>query len=265
MLKAQSRWFLALPGAPRRRRLQVVAGALLMWLPATAQGPGSSHEAPGPGILTVEQIASRLDQMNARRAGALRGYVSRREMSLHYKGLLASRQAQEVVEMTYAAPSSKQFAVLSSSGSVLLRDSVFQREMDGERAAAEPGARQEAALTPANYNLKLVGQERLPEGECYVLAVSPKTSSRFTYEGKVWVQSQDFAVVRIEARPAKNPSFWVRDGEFTVQYRKIDEFWLPRETVSSSHMRLGGDATFTIQFGAYRLLNVAPLSPETTH
>ena len=248
------------PRAARSRRLQWAAGVVLLWLPAAAQGPAAEH-----GPLTAEVIASRMEEMNARRAGALRRYVSEREMTLSYKGLLTSRRAQELVEMTFTAPGSKRFAVLSSSGSPLIRDSVFQREMDGEMASAEPQARQQAALTPANYNLKLLGEEHLPEGDCYVLAVSPRTSSRFAYSGKVWVQHPDYAVVRIEGKPALNPSFWVQDGEFTSQYGKIGDFWLPRQTVSSSHIRLGGQATFTMQFGGYRLLDVVPLPPEPPH
>ncbi|MGI4830046.1 MAG: hypothetical protein ACRYFU_17880 [Janthinobacterium lividum] len=242
-----------------RMMLQMCVGSLLLWLPAEAQAP-----AGAPVAWTAEQITGRLEQMNARRAQALHGYSSRREMTLRYKGILTNRQANQVVEMTFTAPGSKTFAVLSSSGSPLLRDSVFQREIDGETAAAAVEARQGAALTAANYHLKLLGEERLPVGNCFVLAVSPKTSSRFAYEGKVWVQSADFAIVRIEGRPAQNPSFWVRDGEFVSEYGKIGDFWLPRETISNSHVRFGGEATFTMQFSAYRLLNVSPMTAESS-
>lgn len=245
---------------PHERLVQQVCVALLLlWTPAAAQAP-----AAAPEVLTGEQVVVRLEQMNARRAMALREYTNRREMTLRYKGLLASRQASEIVEMTFTAPASKTFAIRSSTGSPLLRDDVFQREIDSETAAADVQARQGAALTVANYNVELLGEARLPEGNCYVLAVVPKTSSRFAYQGKVWVQSSDFAIVRIEGRPAQNPSFWVRDGEFISQYGKVGDFWLPRETVSTSHVRFGGDATFTMRFGSYRLLHVVPLAAESS-
>ena len=210
--------------------------------------------------LTAEQIAGHLEAMNGRRDAALKSYESRRVMTLMYKGLLTNKRASETVLMTFTAPGTKDFKSLSESGSRLLRDNVFQREIDNEQAAAGADARLERALTPANYNLRLVGEAQLPQGDCYILEVSPKTRSRFGYSGRVWVQSTDFAVVRIQAQPSENPSFWVEDGQFTSTFEKIGNFWLPSQTVSTSHVRLGGDATFDIQFGPYRILDALPVS-----
>ena len=267
MRETSNRPLLCPAALPRRvTRLLWRTPLLLCSLPAfcIVVADGQSPAKPLPA-LSAEEIAGRVEAMNARRAAALLGYVDRREMTLTYKGLLTNRRARELVEMRFTAPASKRFTVLSSSGSPLLRDGVFQREMDNELAAMDPQARREAALTPANYHLTLLGQQHLPEGDCYLLEVSPKTSSRFAYSGKVWIESPDFAVVRIEGRPAQNPSFWVRDGEFTAQYGKIGDFWLPQQTASSSHIRLGGEASFTIQFGSYQLLNALPLTAEAAH
>jgi hypothetical protein len=53
-----------------------------------------------------------------------------------------------------------------------------------------------------------VGYEPTGMGGQYVLRVSPKSRSKYVYRGKVWVDGTDFAVRRIEAEPAQNPSFW---------------------------------------------------------
>jgi len=37
------------------------------------------------------------------------------------------------------------------------------------------------------------------------LAVNPKRDDAYLYRGKVYVDSEDFAVTQIEAEPAKNP------------------------------------------------------------
>ena len=42
----------------------------------------------------------------------------------------------------------------------------------------------------------------------YVMRVEPLRETKFLYRGTIWIDSQDFAVTRIEAEPAKNPSFW---------------------------------------------------------
>ena len=236
------------------------AGLLLCWVTVGAQ------TAPhGPAPPTADEIALRVNQRNLEQAAALKAYVSRRVMTLTYKGILADKHASETVEMSYTEPATKRFTVLSSSGSALLRDSVFQREMTMEAAAAtDAKAKQESAFTPANYALRLLGEEKLPEGDCYVLEVSPRTQSPYGYAGKVWVQSAEFAIVRIQARPVEDPSFWVRDGEFTSEFEKVGNFWLPRKTVSSSHIRLGGNATFSIEFGPYRVVNAEPFGGAGT-
>ncbi len=40
--------------------------------------------------------------------------------------------------------------------------------------------------------------------------VEPQTNNKLLFRGRIWVDAEDFAVVRIEAVPAKNPSFWTK-------------------------------------------------------
>jgi hypothetical protein len=47
----------------------------------------------------------------------------------------------------------------------------------------------------------------------YVLKVKPRTKDKYLYRGRVWVAAQDFAVVRLEAEPANNASFWTKNSE----------------------------------------------------
>ena len=64
------------------------------------------------------------------------------------------------------------------------------------------------ALNHDNYNFSFVGREKTPTGFVYILAVEPRTQNKLLYRGRIWVDATDFAVMRIEAEPAKNPSFW---------------------------------------------------------
>ncbi len=276
---AAARW--TPPGTLRVRRASVLGlvFGLLLGASGTAQrlaaGPGPAFAAGAESAaagtaavvspeamlpaLSAEQIAAHMQHYIEWRAEALHSYESRRVMVLAYKGSLIDKQASETVQMTYTAPSSKQFVILSAMGSPLLRDSVFQRAMDSEQQAATRG---DTHVTPANYDMQLLGRDRLPEGDCYVLAVTPRHNNRFTFRGKIWVQGTDFAVVRIEAQPVEAPSFWVKNGEFRTEYSKVGDFWFPARTVSSSHIRMGGDATLTIQYGPYHILSATPLQAQ---
>ena len=91
-----------------------------------------------------------------------------------------------------------------------------------------------------------------------MLAVYPKTRSKYLYRGKVWVDGTDFAVTRIDAEPAQNPSFWTKENDIHHEYMKVQDFWLPRRNESVSYIRLGGRATLTIEYKNYRVTDSRP-------
>jgi hypothetical protein len=57
--------------------------------------------------------------------------------------------------------------------------------------------------------------------------------------------------VRIQAEPAKNPSFWLSNISIDSRFEHIGPFWLPASNTSVSHIRLGGEARLTINYGTY--------------
>ena len=224
--------------------------------------PPSITTAP----LSVDQVVNNLIQKDQERAKALRHFDSTRVYRLSYRGFLGDRDAEMTVDATYDSPSTKNFKVLSQSGSKSMIEHAFKRLLDGEKEAAEPDVRAHTLLNRDNYNFALVAFE--PSGanssngrSQYVLAVSPKTASKYVYRGKVWVDATDFAVTKIDAEPAQNPSFWTKTNEVHHEYMKVQDFWLPRRNESVSYIRLGGRATLTIDYENYRIV----ASPLTGH
>jgi len=69
--------------------------------------------------------------------------------------------------------------------------------------------------------------------------------SKLLYRGRIWVDAADFAVVRIEATPTKNLSFWTKETKIEQEYAKVGGFWLPLFNRSSSAIGLGGHACLT--------------------
>jgi len=45
-----------------------------------------------------------------------------------------------------------------------------------------------------------------------IIPIPPRTNRRdkYLFEEKIWIESQEFAIVRIAGHPAKNPSFWIK-------------------------------------------------------
>jgi hypothetical protein len=198
--------------------------------------PPSITTAPLP----VDEVVNNLVRRDAERAQALSHYESTRVYRLIYIGFPGNRQAEMTVEATYDRPSTKLFQVISQSGSKLVMDRVFKRLLESEKEAAEPEMHARTLLNRDNYDFALIGFEASEAGGQYVLAVYPKTRSKYLYRGKVWVDGTDFAVTRIDAEPAQNPSFWTKKSEIHHEYMKVQDFWLPRRNESVSYIRLGG-------------------------
>ncbi len=135
--------------------------------------PPSITTAP----LSVDQVVSNLVRKDEARAQALHHYESTRVYRLSYRGFLGNRDAEMTVEATYDSPSTKNFKVLSETGSKAMIDHAFKRLLDSEKEAAQPEVRAHTLLNRDNYDFALVGFESTDKGSQYVLAVFPKTSN----------------------------------------------------------------------------------------
>jgi hypothetical protein len=235
---------------------------LLFLLAATLVGGAGASADSGPlppsittAPLSVDQVVNNLVRKDEERAQALRHYESIRVYRLSYRGFPGDREAEMTVKATYDSPSTKNFRVISQAGSKLIVDRVFKRLLESEKEAAEPEMHARNLLNRANYDIALVGYEPSDKGSQYVLAVYPKTKSKYLYRGKVWVDGTDFAVTRIDAEPAQNPSFWTKKSEIHHEYIKVQDFWLPRRNESVSYIRLGGRATLTIEYDNYSVID----------
>lgn len=212
-----------------------------------------------PKPLPLEQILVNLEQRNAQRAAALEQFEGKRTYRMQYRGFPSDRDAEMVVKVIFRAPNSKEFTVLSQTGSKFVIDHVFKKLLEGEQEASKGENRHDTALTRQNYDFELAGYETTPDGGQYVLRLLPKTKNKFLYRGKVWVDAKDFAVVRIEGEPGKNPSIWIKQTGIAHKYVKVDGFWLPAENHTESFIRLGGKATLSIEYQDYKIIKTTPI------
>jgi outer membrane lipoprotein-sorting protein len=217
-----------------------------------AQRPLASEVRLG-ATLSAEDVVNEMIRRNLQRSEALNGFEATRIYRIEYHGFPGSRSAEMVVDVKYKSPATKEFIVRSSTGSRLLIDRVLQKLLQSEREALSPENQSRVALNHQNYDFILEGQETTPDGLFYVLSVEPRTDNKLLYRGRIWVDAKDFAVARIEAAPAKNPSFWIKDVKIEHIYRKVDGFWLPASNRSTSTTRLGGRALLTIEYKDYQV------------
>jgi hypothetical protein len=225
--------------------IAVAALTAVVWV-----APAYANDEPAPPALNADQVVARLMQKNAERAEALEHYVGHRRYHLEYHGFPSSKEATMEVNASFDAPASKRFTVTSETGSKLILNRVFRRLLESEQEATDESNAKRTALTTANYTFSSAGID----GTNYVLNVEPKQETKFLYRGKIWVDPNDFAVTRIEAEPAKNPSFWTTKSEIRHTYQKIDNFYLPKQNQTVTNTRLGGVATLTIEYLSYDVI-----------
>jgi outer membrane lipoprotein-sorting protein len=203
----------------------------------------------GDPLPSAEDVVAKMMQFDAQRQSELTGYTAMR----HYAAANKSRHAEMVVRVTCDSSGAKQFSILSEEGSGSIRKHVFHKLLSEETEASRHGTRNSTLLTPANYDFQFVGQEKLETGPAYVLAVSPKTANKYLIDGEIWVDANDYSIVRIEGQPARNPSFWVRNVHFVHTYEKVGPFWFASATHTKSEIRIFGSSELTIENSDYTL------------
>jgi hypothetical protein len=195
--------------------------------------------------VTADQIVAEVIKHNELRNTELRTYSAVRTYQV--KDTSGTIKASKTVRMEYVAPDTKKFENISADGSVVVRDLVFDRLMETEAATAGTHERRDVSITPANYTFQLLGQDDIGAHHCYVLEASPKREDKYLFSGQIWIDSTDFAVVKIAGHPAKHPSFWVTRADFVRQFEKVGDFWLPSRDETSVDVRLYGTKILSIE------------------
>jgi hypothetical protein len=247
-----------------RSRFSLSLGYMALILLSPHSGAGQvpdSHLSEAPP--TLSQIVDKLAERDAERAKALEHYQGRRIYQLDYKGFPSDMHAEMIVNVSYDAPSTEEFTVVSQSGPKWMINRVLKRLLETEWESLQDENRERVQITSENYDFTLIETQESGDGCPYVLGVQPKVVNKFLFRGKIWVDAKDFAVCRIEAEPAKNPSFWIKKTEIHHSFMKIGDCWLPAENRSVSDVRLDGRASLTIKYEDYEI-QTAPAFQATT-
>jgi len=213
--------------------------------------------------LSGEEVVNNMVRRNLERAAALEAFQATRVYRLEYRGFPGSRNAEMIIDVKYQSPATKEFTVRSVTGSKVIIERVFNKLLQSEKEALTQENQNRVALNNDNYSFALTGQECTPAGLYYILSVEPRTKNKLLYRGRIWVDATDFAVARIEAAPAKNPSFWTKETNIEQIYIKVGEFWLPTSNRSTSNTRLGGHALLTIDYTDYKVTAAVPARADS--
>jgi hypothetical protein len=201
-----------------------------------------------PGV-TESQVLAELATHNEDRRSALHDYtVLRTYQVVDVNGKV---HAEEIGRMEFSSPDKKTFIVTSESGSGLIRRMALNPLINSEIEAATGKEHHDNAISSDNYSLNLLGEQQLGPYRCFVAEAVPKRKDKYLFEGRVWIDVNDYSVVRIEGHPAKKLSFWIQHAEFVRQYQRIDGFWFPEKDQTHVQVRLYGKKILKIEHRNY--------------
>ncbi len=161
------------------------------------------------------------------------------------------KHAELLVRVKSDTDGSKHFEVVNEQGWQSANKRVLRKMLESEAETSSPIMRPKVLLTPNNYSFDLVQTDSIEGRPTYVIDVTPKRRDKYLFEGRIWIDGLDFALVRCEGNPARNPSFWTRSIHFVHQYQKNDEFWFPYTTDSVTDARIFGKTNVAIHYFDY--------------
>ncbi len=163
--------------------------------------------------------------------------------------------AEMMVKTLYNQSTGKSYTILSQSGSEMIRTLVLGTLLDNEKTLNLPGTREGAWITSANYEMKLKsGANQLVDGrECLVLTLTPRRKAPYLIDGTLWVDANDYSIVRIEGTGAKSPSVFAGPTRMARQYEEVNGFAEATHARAVSNSLMFGQTIIKIDYQDYQI------------
>jgi len=224
--------------------------AALFLLPASVATADES-----PSLPTATEIVTRMGSRDLQRQVSMGGYAGMRRYVLDNQNL--HKRAEMLVQVQGDPDGAKHFEVVSEEGWKAAHKHVLHKMLESESETSRPEMRASTKLNLDNYDFEVIGTEMLADRPAYVLETHPKRNEKYLFRGRIWVDAEDYALVRAEGSPAKNPSFWTKSTHFVQICQKNGPLWFPRSTRSVTEARIFGTTDVNIEYFDY--------APKTTH
>ena len=224
--------------------------ALILFLVSPAIAADDSAALP-----TAEEIVRQMGAHDLQRQASMKGYAGTRRYVLENHHL--QKRAEMLVKVQGDPDGTKHFDVVSEDGWKAAHKHVLRKMLESETETSRPEMRARARLVPENYDFEVIGTELIADRTAYILAITPKRKEKYLFRGRIWVDAEDYALVRAEGNPAKNPSFWTKGTHFVQIYQKSGSLWFPLSTQSVTEAHIFGTTDVNIEYFDY--------VPKTSH
>jgi hypothetical protein len=145
----------------------------------------------------------------------------------------------------YSRETGFRYRITSQGGAGYIRSKVLTAVLDGEQDVIARGEAARSSLAPSNYTFEPNGIGA--DGLAHVL-LQPRRKDRVLVSGMMALNASDGALVRLQGRLAKSPSFWIKDVDIVRAYERIEGTVVPVALESKAEVRFLGDATLRMTY-----------------
>ena len=225
-------------------RTQIIFGVFLMFFTATAL-----RASDGDPLPSADTVVARMLAQEAKRQTLAAGYHGMRRYVLENERM--HKHAEMLVRVQCDADGTKHFEVVDLQGWKGANKHVLHKMLESEAEASDPQVHMKSRLSQENYEFRMASIALRDGRMTYAIDIVPKRNEERLFKGRIWIDSEDYALVRAEGEPARNPSFWTRSVHFVQTYRKSGPFWYPASTESVTDVRIFGSASLNISYIDY--------------
>ena len=214
---------------------------ILMVMPLNAQTSVMSQVLP-----SAQDIVDRMMLRNAWQDEKLLEFRAVRKF--YAANVRFKTDSTMYVQTVFRRPDQLQSTVKSQQGSTFIRTRVFDKILEAESETRAKKDKQQVDIIPMNYDFVLVGSEDCEGRPCYRMRISPKRRDKYSLDGEVWIDAEDYSIVRLHGAPARRPSIWTLKTEIDRRYTKVAGIWLPERMDSSSNIVVAGHSVLSIEY-----------------
>lgn len=204
----------------------------------------------------VETIVERMQEARTEKRQELRPYVVTRDYRMYGKDGQEVK-AQVVADVSFVPPGEKTYEIREASGKGL-GEKIVRQMLEGEVEISNESA---SDISPENYEFRLIREEILEGRSCYVLELKPRRKDTHLIEGVAWVDAESYLLHRTEGKPAKKPSWWVKNINFVMSYEDVDGMWMATQLEAVAEIRLLGKCRMTSVDVEYNIGEMAAVEP----
>lgn len=163
-----------------------------------------------------------------------------------------SQYGEYELQRHYAAPRTLEFKPVRFTGDGFVKSNVITRLLQSEVDHVQKDETSLTALTPANYKFSYKGTLQTPDRVLHIYQVKPRKKRMGLFKGHVYLDAYTGALVRVEGKAIKSPSFFIKQIEFAQDYVDVGPFTFPLHVHSEVHTRLVGRAIVDIYQSDYQ-------------